>query len=87
MSDRTNGFSLSERASSSTTIYYYLRTLSLHHFSYEPEIHPAVTYRMPEFKATFKIFSTGSVTLTCPVLARIPEAIKKIYPMVLDFFK
>lgn len=57
------------------------------YLSYEPEIHPAVTYRMPEFKVTFKIFSTGSITLTCPVVARIPEAVKKVYPMVADFFR
>nr|XP_039271061.1 TATA-box-binding protein-like [Styela clava] len=57
------------------------------HLSYEPEIHPAVTYRMPDMKVTFKIFSTGSITLTCPVVARISEAIKLIYPMVEGFFK
>lgn len=57
------------------------------YLSYEPEIHPAVTYRMPDMKVTFKIFSTGSITLTCPVVARISEAIKLIYPMVSEFFK
>jgi len=34
--------------------------------SYEPELHPGVTYKMrdPDPKATLKIFSTGSVTVT-----------------------
>lgn len=33
-------------------------------FSYEPELHPGVTYKLKEPKATLKIFSTGSVTVT-----------------------
>lgn len=33
--------------------------------SYEPELHPGVTYRLKTPKATLKIFSTGSVTVTC----------------------
>ena len=32
--------------------------------SYEPELHPGVTYRIKEPKATLKIFSTGSITVT-----------------------
>nr|CAG4639493.1 EOG090X0CO7 [Daphnia magna] len=32
--------------------------------SYEPELHPGVTYRLKEPKATLKIFSTGSITVT-----------------------
>lgn len=33
-------------------------------FSYEPELHPGVTYKIPELSASLKIFSTGSVTIT-----------------------
>lgn len=32
--------------------------------SYEPELHPGVTYKIKEPKATLKIFSTGSITVT-----------------------
>jgi transcription initiation factor TFIID TATA-box-binding protein len=32
--------------------------------SYEPELHPGVTYKLTQPKATLKIFSTGSVTVT-----------------------
>lgn len=32
--------------------------------SYEPELHPGVTYKMRDPKATLKIFSTGSITVT-----------------------
>ena len=32
--------------------------------SYEPELHPGVTFRIKSPKATLKIFSTGSVTIT-----------------------
>ncbi|KAJ9596362.1 hypothetical protein L9F63_012637, partial [Diploptera punctata] len=31
---------------------------------YEPELHPGVTYKLTQPKATLKIFSTGSVTVT-----------------------
>ena len=32
--------------------------------SYEPELHPGVTYKLRFPKATLKIFSTGSITVT-----------------------
>lgn len=32
--------------------------------SYEPELHPGVTYKLKIPKATLKIFSTGSITVT-----------------------
>ena len=40
--------------------------------SYEPELHPGVTYRIKSPKATLKIFSTGSITVTgkCAVCFR-----------------
>ncbi|XP_013786129.1 TATA box-binding protein-like protein 1, partial [Limulus polyphemus] len=34
------------------------------HASYEPELHPGVTYKIKDIKATMKIFSTGSITIT-----------------------
>uniref|UniRef100_A0A8W7PW94 TATA box-binding protein-like 1 n=1 Tax=Anopheles coluzzii TaxID=1518534 RepID=A0A8W7PW94_ANOCL len=32
--------------------------------SYEPELHPGVTYKLHSPRATLKIFSTGSITVT-----------------------
>ncbi|KPP59435.1 TATA box-binding protein-like protein 1-like [Scleropages formosus] len=32
--------------------------------SYEPELHPAASYRIKNLKATVQIFSTGSITVT-----------------------
>lgn len=32
--------------------------------SYEPELHPAATYRIKQLKATIQVFSTGSITVT-----------------------
>ena len=32
--------------------------------SYEPELHPGATYKIKELKATLKIFTTGSITIT-----------------------
>ncbi|XP_045158182.1 TATA box-binding protein-like 1 [Mercenaria mercenaria] len=53
--------------------------------SYEPELHPGVTYRIKSPKATLKIFSTGSITVTAPRVANVQSAIEFIYPLVADF--
>ncbi|XP_030839192.1 TATA box-binding protein-like protein 1 [Strongylocentrotus purpuratus] len=50
--------------------------------SYEPELHPAVTYKLYQPRATLKIFSTGSITVTAPAVGNISEAIEFIYPLV-----
>ncbi|KAG5896898.1 hypothetical protein JTB14_033536 [Gonioctena quinquepunctata] len=50
---------------------------------YEPELHPGVTYKLKNPKATLKIFSTGSVTVTADVQA----AIEYIFPLVYEFRK
>ncbi|KMZ08764.1 uncharacterized protein Dsimw501_GD27042, isoform E [Drosophila simulans] len=57
--------------------------------SYEPELHPGVTYKMrdPDPKATLKIFSTGSVTVTAASVNHVESAIQHIYPLVFDFRK
>ncbi|KAK7079132.1 TATA box-binding protein-like protein 1 [Halocaridina rubra] len=45
--------------------------------SYEPELHPGVTYKIDHPKATLKIFSTGSITVTVAsvVIFGYPQAI------------
>nr|CAG4651295.1 EOG090X0CO7 [Simocephalus serrulatus] len=55
--------------------------------SYEPELHPGVTYRLKEPKATLKIFSTGSITVTAPCVGNVQAAIEHIYPLVFEFRK
>jgi len=55
--------------------------------SYEPELHPGVTYRIRDPKATLKIFSTGSITITAPSVANIQSAVERIYPLVHKFRK
>ncbi|KAA0201891.1 hypothetical protein HAZT_HAZT000702 [Hyalella azteca] len=55
--------------------------------SYEPELHPGVTYRIPHPKATLKIFSTGSITVTAPSIANVQAAIEHVYPLVSEFSK
>ncbi|XP_050537328.1 TATA box-binding protein-like 1 [Daktulosphaira vitifoliae] len=52
---------------------------------YEPELHPGVTFKIKELKATLKIFSTGSITVTAPSVTNVHQAIEQIYPMVLPF--
>ncbi|XP_025833007.1 TATA box-binding protein-like protein 1 [Agrilus planipennis] len=54
---------------------------------YEPELHPGVTYKLKNPKATLKIFSTGSVTVTAPSVADVQAAIEYIYPLVYEFRK
>ena len=56
-------------------------------FSYEPELHPGVTYKCKDPKATLKIFSTGSITVTAPSVANVQRAVEHIYPLVEEFQK
>lgn len=53
--------------------------------SYEPELHPGVTFRIKAIKATLKIFSTGSITITAPCVDNIGLAVEHIYPLVSEF--
>ncbi|XP_012527300.1 TATA box-binding protein-like 1 [Monomorium pharaonis] len=67
-----------------------ITSFSIHHkenADYEPELHPGVTYKLKEPKATLKIFSTGSVTVTAPNVAAVQAAIEHIYPLVYEFRK
>ena len=56
-------------------------------FRYEPKLHPGVTYKCKNPKATLKIFSTGSVTVTAPSVANVQRAVEHIYPLVEAFQK
>jgi TATA-box binding protein (TBP) (component of TFIID and TFIIIB) len=49
---------------------------------HEPEIHPGVTYKLTRSKATLKIFSTGSLTITAPSVANVQAAVERIFPLV-----
>uniref|UniRef100_A0A182QN72 TATA box-binding protein-like 1 n=1 Tax=Anopheles farauti TaxID=69004 RepID=A0A182QN72_9DIPT len=55
--------------------------------SYEPELHPGVTYKLQSPKATLKIFSTGSITVTAASVAIVQAAIEQIFPLVYEFRK
>lgn len=55
--------------------------------SYEPELHPGVTYKLISPKATLKIFSTGSITVTAASVAFVQAAIEHIFPLVYEFRK
>lgn len=57
------------------------------HADYEPELHPGVTYKLKDPKATLKIFSTGSITVTAPSVADVQAAIEHIFPLVYEFRK
>ncbi|XP_014248142.1 TATA box-binding protein-like protein 1 [Cimex lectularius] len=54
---------------------------------YEPELHPGVTYKLKHLRATLKIFSTGSITVTAPSVSDVQRAIEAIYPLVYEFRK
>lgn len=51
--------------------------------SYEPEIHPGATVRLPD-KAVLKVFTTGSITLTAPSVDRINTAVTEFYPQLFE---
>jgi hypothetical protein len=48
-------------------------------------LHPGVTYRIGDIKATLKIFSTGSITITAPSVDSIQSAVETIYPLVFEY--
>lgn len=50
--------------------------------SYEPELHPGATFKLKEFKATLKLFTTGSITLTAPSVGQAQKAVNYIYPVL-----
>lgn len=50
--------------SSTFDVVYFVVIPKIVLYSYEPELHPGVTYKLKNPKATLKIFSTGSVTVT-----------------------
>ncbi|XP_013388598.1 TATA box-binding protein-like protein 1 [Lingula anatina] len=52
--------------------------------SYEPELHPGVTYKIKDPKATLKVFSTGSITVTAPRVSNVQSAIEHVYPLVYE---
>lgn len=54
---------------------------------YEPELHPGVTYKIKDIKATLKIFSTGSITVTAPSVSAVQQSIEMIYPLVVEHRK
>lgn len=55
--------------------------------SYEPEIHPGVTYKIPNSKSVLKIFSTGSITITARSVLQVQQAVEHIFPLVYEFQK
>lgn len=66
-----------------------INAFSQHHreAEYEPELHPGVTYKVKPLKATLKIFSTGSITVTAPSVPNVQQAIEHIFPLVSPFRK
>lgn len=67
-----------------------ITSFSVHHkdnVQYEPEIQPGVIYKLNNLKATLRIFSTGSITVTAPSISAVQTAIEHIYPLVYEFRK
>ncbi|XP_003739415.1 TATA box-binding protein-like protein 1 [Galendromus occidentalis] len=54
---------------------------------YEPELHPGVTYKIKEIRASLKIFSTGSITVTAPSVSAVQQSIERIFPLVYEHRK
>jgi TATA-box binding protein (TBP) (component of TFIID and TFIIIB) len=55
--------------------------------SYEPELHPGVTFKLKDIPATLKIFSTGSITITGPRVQNVQKAVEDIYSLVYEYKK
>ena len=46
-----------------------------------------MTYKIKDPKATLKIFSTGSITVTAPSVTNVQRAVEHIYPYVEEHAK
>ena len=53
--------------------------------TYEPELHPGVTVKYKSPKATLKVFSTGSVTITAACTNIVNWVVQDIYPRLVNF--
>ncbi|RXN03071.1 TATA box-binding 1 [Labeo rohita] len=52
--------------------------------SYEPEIHPAASYRIKNLRSTVQVFSTGNITVTGPNVQSVASAVEQIYPLLFE---
>jgi TATA-box binding protein (TBP) (component of TFIID and TFIIIB) len=53
--------------------------------SYEPELHPGATFKIKDTKATLKLYTTGSITLTTPSVGAAQKAVNHIYSIAYEF--
>ena len=53
--------------------------------SYEPELNPGATFKIKDLRATLKIFTTGSITMTVPNVQTAQKAINYIYPILCTY--
>lgn len=53
--------------------------------TYEPEVFPGVTYKLPHFEASINIFSTGRLTVTAPNTEYVMKALNEMVPKILEF--
>ncbi|KAI2649626.1 TATA box-binding protein-like 1 [Labeo rohita] len=51
---------------------------------YEPEIHPAASYRIKNLRSTVQVFSTGNITVTGPNVQSVASAVEQIYPLLFE---
>ena len=63
-----------------------LATIALHHrLEFEPELFPAVRYRIEDLKVTVNIFHTGKCTiLGAKTVERVSEAVDRIRDLIED---
>lgn len=52
--------------------------------SYEPELHPAASYRIKNLRSTVQVFSTGNITVTGPNVQSVASAVEQIYPLLFE---
>ena len=54
-------------------------------FSYEPELHAGVIYKVEELKATVTIHRTGRLVILAPSENSVKQAVEEVYPLVEPF--
>lgn len=72
--------------------YSLLYLLPFHPFRYEPEIFPAVDYKLKgsgtkKYKYSLRIFESGAISVTASDVSLLHDAVQHIYPLIFQFKK
>ncbi|XP_055356534.1 TATA box-binding protein-like 1 [Paramacrobiotus metropolitanus] len=64
-----------------------LKDVYPHEVQYEPELHPAASWKLPEVGGPVQVFQTGNTTITAPNALSARKTLASIYAKLYEFRK